>query len=215
MTPILIGAILLMKYNYVRFGNPFEFGFNYQLTVSIAKANTVTLGMLPAALYHFLFQQPDFSTNFPYFHMRSRTLELYPRYNYNGRLIGILNYPLTWAMFLFPFKERKKDKFKHTLLLSLIIIPIILIFLNMCLAGSHYRYTADVLMSLLLAGMIVMFNILNRMKELSEKLYKRAYIVTAAVLFLTFMVGFLMMYCNETANLMKEYAFMSRIFYKG
>ncbi len=215
ITPVIVGAILIMIYNYVRFENPFEFGFNYQLTVSIAKANTITFAMIPAAIYHFFFQQPDFSTHFPYFHMRSRTLELYPRYNYNGRLIGVFYYPLTWGFMLIPFTDRKKDKFKHTFSVSLAGFAIVLAFVDMCKAGAHYRYTADILMPLLMVGIIVVFDILNRLKAVSEKLYKRAYIMTAVIFFLTFVVGFLMMFCNETENLMNTYAHMSRIFYKG
>ena len=215
ITPVLLGAIMLMYYNYDRFDNPFEFGFNYQLTVSIAKANTIKLSMIPAALYHFFFQQPDFSTNFPYFHMRSRELELYPRYNYNGRLIGILNYPLTAFGLLLPFADKKKDKFKSAFLYSLAGTAVLLAFVDMCKAGTNYRYTADILMPLLIVGVAAMFGILDRLKEHSPGLYKKAYVLAAAVLFLTFMLGFLMMYCNESANLMKKYAFMSRFFYKG
>ena len=76
-------------------------------------------------------------------------------------------------------------------------------------------HITDILMPLLLVGVIVVFDILNRLKESSEKLYKRAYVMIAVIFFLTYMMGFLMMYCNETANLMKNYAYMSRIFYKG
>lgn len=215
ITPVIVGAVIIMIYNYVRFENPFEFGFNYQITVSIAKANTITIAMVPATIYHFFFQQPDFSTNFPYFHMRSRALELYPRYNYNGRLIGVFYYPLTLGFTLIPFMDRKRDKFKHTFTLTLAALAILLSFVDMCKAGAHYRYTADILMPLLLVGVIVVFDILNRLKESSEKLYKRAYVMIAVIFFLTYMMGFLMMYCNETANLMKNYAYMSRIFYKG
>ena len=91
----------------------------------------------------------------------------------------------------------------------------LLAFVDMCKAGTNYRYTADILMPLLIVGIAAMFGILDRLKEHSPGLYKKAYVLAAAVLFLTFMLGFLMMYCNESANLMKKYAFMSRFFYKG
>ncbi len=215
IAPVILGAIGLMYYNYIRFESPFEFGFNYQVTVSIAKANTMTVGMIPPMIYHFFFQQPDFSTHFPYLHMRSRELELYPRYNYNGRLIGILNYPLIPTVSLIPFTSRKKDKFRAAFIISLSAICLVLAFVDMCKAGSHYRYTADILMPLLIVGIVVIFDILGRVGSISKRAYRYAYAFTAAILFLTFMVGFLMMFCNESANLMKDYAFMSRIFYHG
>ena len=215
ITPVLLGAIVLMIYNYKRFDNPFEFGFNYQVTVSIAKANTVTIDMIPAMIYHFFFQQPDFSTHFPYLHMRSRTLEMYPRYNYNGRLIGILNYPLVPVASLIMFIDRKKDKFRHAFLVSLSAVCMILAFVDMCKAGAHYRYTADILMPLLIIGVVVAFEIAGRIKSVSQKAYNKAYILLAIIFILTFITGFLMMFCNESANLMKSFAFMSRYFYSG
>ena len=213
--PVLIGAVLIMMYNYVRFGSAFEFGFNYQLTVSMAKANTITIGMLPGMIYHYFFQQPDFSTNFPYFTMRNRALELYPRYNYNGRIIGMFCYPLTWGIFLLPFTDKKKDKFRTAFTLALTALAFVLTFVDMCKAGVHYRYTADIMMPLLMVGIITIFDILDKSKKSSQSFYGKAYVCAAAVLAVTFIVGFLMMFCNETANLMGDYAFVSRIFYKG
>lgn len=207
-TPVVIGAVLIMIYNYLRFENPFEFGFNYQLTVSMAEANTITLSMLPAALYHYFVQQPRVSSIFPYIEIKGHSLEAYSRYTYVGRTMGILNYPLTWGLFFAPFavsKKDKKDKFKSFFLGVITVTALILAFVDMCTAGSHYRYTADILMPLLLVSIVVVFNILQMLKSAPAKIYNLAYIFTILAMSATVIIGYLMIFANESEKLMKQY----------
>jgi len=204
--PIMIGAALIMSYNYARFESPFEFGFNYQLTVSIAKANTVTIDMLPSCIYHYYFQQPDFSTNFPYITIRQRALNSYPRYNYNGRIMGVFSYPVTLGLFLLPFCDRKKNKFKHTFLLTLTSIAIILSFIDMCKAGAHYRYCADILAFLILVSLVFIYEILDRIKKLSHRSYSCSYVLAVLAMFVSALMGYYLIFSNESRSLMKNYA---------
>ena len=44
--PLLIGAAIIMKYNAARFDSPFQFGSVYQLTISNAKANKLSLARI-------------------------------------------------------------------------------------------------------------------------------------------------------------------------
>lgn len=205
--PIMIGAIIIMAYNYMRFESPFEFGFNYQLTVSIAKANTVTIDMLPACIYHYYFQQPDFTTNFPYISIRQKAFNCYPRYNYNGRVMGIFSYPITLGLFLLPFSDRKKDKFKHTFLITLTSIAVILSFVDMCKAGSHYRYCADILAFMILAALVFIFDVLNRIKELSGRSYRYGYVLTIALMLVTSLIGYYLIFSNEDRCLINNFAY--------
>lgn len=203
--PVIIGAALIMIYNYRRFDNPFEFGFNYQLTVSIAKANTITLAMIPATLYHYFIQQPNFTTKFPYFEMKSRTLENYSRFSYTARTMGILNYPLTWGIFLLPFNLRKKDKFKTAFLLTFAGLTLIMAFIDMCKAGSHYRYTTDILMPIAIIAIVGLFNGLAKLKNVSKRAYVSAYISIALVMLVTIVIGYLMIFTNERRMLLNSY----------
>ena len=204
--PILIGAVLIMSYNYARFESPFEFGFNYQLTVSIAKANTVTIDMLPSCIYHYYFQQPDFSTNFPYITIRQKALNSYPRYNYNGRIMGVFSYPVTLGLFLLPFSDRKKNKFKHTFILTLAGIAIVLSFIDMCKAGAHYRYCADVLAFFILVSLVMIYEVLDRIKQISNRSYGCAYALAVLSMFVSALMGYYLIFSNESRSLMKNYA---------
>ena len=58
-------------------------------------------------------------------------------------------------------------------------------------------------------------DITENIPEDVQKAYNKAYILLAIIFILTFITGFLMMFCNESANLMKSFAFMSRYFYSG
>lgn len=95
--PVLMGAIALMSYNYLRFGDPFEFGFTYQLTVSNASANGISAKYIPAAIYHYFFQLPKIEGQFPFVEMSNETLQPYPRYTYTNWSIGAFSYPAVWG----------------------------------------------------------------------------------------------------------------------
>ena len=53
-------------YNYQRFGNPFEFGFRYQLAGPGQSRVDLSLGHLLPGLFHFLLAPPEFSSVFPW-----------------------------------------------------------------------------------------------------------------------------------------------------
>lgn len=210
-TPLVMGAVMLMIYNYKRFDNPFEFGFNYQLTVSIAKANTFSLSMIPATIFHYFIQQPNINTNFPFIEIKSRTLDTYHRYNYNGRTMGILNYPIAWGLFLTPVFIRKRDKFKTAFMVTFAAAALLMAFIDMCKAGSHYRYTIDILMPIILAATVAVFDCLSVLKGISKKAYILFYVFVSAMMVITICVGFFMMFANEKGRLIDDFTLTCRL----
>lgn len=202
-TPVIIGAVLIMVYNYLRFDNPFEFGFNYQMTVSIAKANTITLSMIPAAVYHYFIHPPKVTGNFPYIELKKYSLDYYTRYNYIGRNMGVLNYPLIFGIFLYPFSDDRENKFKRYFISGLITTTLILSFVDMCKAGVHYRYTADILMPLALASLVIVFNVIEKIEQISYKYYKWSYAIAAFAMAASVVVGYLAIFANENHTLLK------------
>ncbi len=210
-TPVLMGAVLIMLYNYLRFDSPFEFGFNYQLTVSIAKANTITLGMVPAALYHFYIQQPKIHSSFPYIEIKTYALDSYSRYSYAHKTMGVLNYPIINAVFLYPFavNKDKKDRFKKYFTIAVIACAVLLSFIDMCKAGSHYRYTIDILFTLVIAALIIVFELLAKIEEIMPKKYSRAYILTAVIMGISISLGYLMIFANENNFLLDNFPMLA------
>lgn len=212
--PIFIGAALIMAYNNARFENPFEFGFNYQLTVSKAKANTIKLSLIPATLYHYFFQQPSFNSSFPYIGIAKNEMGSYTRFNYAGRTMGIFSYPLTWGAFLLPFAPKTDDKIKHRVLYALPCAVVLMAFIDMCKAGAHYRYTADILFPALLFALIVIFDVLANIRKRSDREYKAAYAFTAAAMVITIIIGILLIFANEGNTMLGDYANAAEFFRK-
>lgn len=204
--PVVIGAALIMSYNYSRFGSVMEFGFNYQLTVSRAQANTIKLSMIVPALYHFFFQQPKFNSSFPYIELQTNALRSYTRYNYAGVTMGVFSYPMTWGMALLPFMLNKKNKIKTLMISSLAVCSFLMAFIDMCKAGSHYRYTTDIAFIVLLVSVTAIFNIGSWLRERSEKAYKIYFAMTAAAMLATIILGTLVMFANEGGTMICDYA---------
>ncbi|MBI3590647.1 MAG: hypothetical protein HY094_04625 [Candidatus Melainabacteria bacterium] len=65
-----ICLMIIGIYNYLRFGNPLEFGFKYQLGVTnlFIKLSPLAIEHLPSNFYFYLFHSPLFNSTFPYFH---------------------------------------------------------------------------------------------------------------------------------------------------
>ena len=61
-----VAALLLMAYNFKRFGSPFDFGANYNLTTNDMTKRGIELGRIPFAVFTYLFQLPNLSAVFPY-----------------------------------------------------------------------------------------------------------------------------------------------------
>ena len=209
--PVILGAAAIMAYNYARFASPFEFGFTYQITVSAANANKLLISYIPFMLYHYFLQPLDFKTHFPYFDMPKISLAGYPRYTYIAYSMGALNYPVMWGSLFLPYAVKKEDKFKANFTLTLFISVFIVAFLNMCKAGVHYRYIADILLPLGIVSIIVLFKIAGIAVKSTYRFRSGYYIVLSVLFLLTIAVGFLMIFANENEFYMNDYALITQI----
>lgn len=209
--PVALGAAGLMIYNYLRFSSPFEFGFTYQLTVSEAAANTLTLAYIPAAIYHYFLQMPAFDSRFPYIDINWTGLPVYPRYTFVYCSVGALAFPASWGIFLLPAVDKKKDKFKTAFILTFLFSAILLSFIDMCKAGILYRYTADILTPILFVGLITLFDIINMLEKAPKRVYATAYIIAAFALAVTIAEGYLFIFSNEYEIFINDYAALTEI----
>lgn len=207
--PVIAGAVILMVYNYARFENPFEFGFNYQLTVSRAQANTIKLSLIPAAIYHFFVQQPIFISSFPYMKIERNSLDSYTRYSYTGVTMGVFSYPLTWALAFLPCLRRSgKDahKFKFDMIASLTAAALVMAFIDMCKAGMHYRYTVDILFILTMIAVVMTFRAMRDIKKRLPDLYATFYAAAALAMTATIIIGGVLIFANEGNTMIEDFA---------
>ncbi len=144
--PVLLAVLLSFYYNYVRFGNPLDFGTAYQLTVadtSLYKLNVA--GIIPS-IYHYFIQNFKFTTQFPFVDFNYVNLGNYNGYVYVDSGLGIFAYPFTLILLLSPLAFRSKSfSCKKKILLSVAIVSLfVTAFADFCLGGVIFRYTADI-----------------------------------------------------------------------
>jgi len=100
LTPLILTAISLSWYNYIRFGSIFEFGHRYQLTGPALTANyediSSTEYIIPN-IYTYIFRLPSIHQEFPFFTILKIKQNMWPffirlpeYYNYTEPSAGIL-----------------------------------------------------------------------------------------------------------------------------
>ncbi len=152
----LCGAAVVMTFNYLRFGSPFDFGANYQLTVCDISKNTLTASLIPQAFNHYVIQAPVFLPEFPYVNPSYIKLE-YGRYMYLDYNVGLIFFPATLGLAAGPLFARygKKDWAKFTTFIAGAAAIAFVIFVDFCKAGVNMRYLYDFLPLAVMLGTIL------------------------------------------------------------
>lgn len=66
IVPFLVVGLLVLAYNAARFGSPFDFGANYNLTTNDMTHRGFHADRIPFGLYAYLFQPPVLGSQFPF-----------------------------------------------------------------------------------------------------------------------------------------------------
>lgn len=66
MVPFLAVGVAVLAYNAARFGSPFDFGANYNLTTNDMTHRGFHFDRIPFGLYAYLFQPPSLGSQFPF-----------------------------------------------------------------------------------------------------------------------------------------------------
>ncbi len=169
--PYILVAAGVMWYNNARFGSPFDFGANYNLTTNDMTGRGFNVERCGLALFTYFFQPPNLSATFPFLFSTSI------KTNYLGVTItepmfgGIFaTIPLLWLVFLIPaVRKYFKDK-------RLIWISGICIFLGLFIgvfdaqgAGLLQRYVSDFAYLPCLAAIIVFLVLCERSRGSRRK----------------------------------------------
>ncbi len=163
IAPYLIVGFGIMWYNAARFGSPFDFGSNYNLTTNDMTSRGWASGRLLPALFAFFLQTPATVGTFPYLQACSFDT------TYMGQTIKEVTFggvfacmPVLWLLVFTPraIRMRVKQKSTHTvagvmgvLLASAIVVALA----DAEMAGILQRYYADFSVMLLLIAVLVVF----------------------------------------------------------
>ena len=151
--PVIAGIIMMLAYNNFRFGNPFDFGENYQLTISNISSLKVDITLLPVSVFYYFFQPFSMSPTFPYFKMIAYPIDNYEIFRNIELNAGIMNIPfflagllLVWGTLTFVRKghpgRTARIEFSAYALVTLAVTFVIAWF-DFCRGCTAVRYTAD------------------------------------------------------------------------
>ena len=189
--PYLVIGILLMMYNYVRFGSPLDFGANYNLTTNDMTKRGFVIGRIPLGIFYYLFNPLNLSLKFPF------VIREYVATNYLGRTIyedmsaGFLvaNLLCLFGVFIYKFKKDIKNRNLYNIGFWGIIFSLIIIVADTEMAGILPRYICDFAFLIYLATAIVLFTLLSKENHL-ETLNKLIFIAFVFALFYNFFLLF-------------------------
>lgn len=160
---ILIGSIQIF-YNYIRFGNPLDFGIQYSLTINDFTASQYHTHFALIGFFNFLLRTPTFSESFPFF-TADGALTFQPQGYYflaTGAALGIIWKALPVLAYGKSLKAYRavqntnKRMYALMILVVCIICPSIIIF-SIWESGFANRYSVDFAWQIILGALIICF----------------------------------------------------------
>lgn len=187
IAPFIIFAIFIMYYNHARFGSPFDFGANYNLTTNDMTKRGFRLGRIGLGLFSYLVQSPVVSTKFPYIS------SVYFYNNYMGRTISESLYGGIFAchiilfanIFIFKLKNKLKEKGLFAFCLSSIIFSIIIVIMDTEMAGLLARYVTDFSWFMWLSCVIIVLSIVELVNKKGDISITKALYTIIVICFIT------------------------------
>ncbi len=173
--PVAAALAVSMAYNKMRFGSFFDFGTDYQLTVSDTSLYSVGLFGLVPSVFHYFLQNLTFIAEFPFVSFNYVAAQDIGRYVYIDSGLGIFAMPFMLTLLLCPVVFRKKSFGINRKILfgfALFSLPLTA-FLNFCLGGVIFRYTADLsLVAAFLAGVVALETADSVLMQFGQKGYR-------------------------------------------
>ena len=143
--PYILVGISLMIYNNIRFGNPFEFGLKYQLTVCNANELKNRFSTIFIGLFTNFLMPPCFINVLPFIQKISNHPSFYGYYYLEDMIGGLFAIcPLCLITFyIIKFNKKDYDKKIKVIVNSLLIVGLVMAVLSIMIAGSCQRYLID------------------------------------------------------------------------
>ena len=180
--PYIIVAALLMYYNAARFGSPFDFGANYNLTTNDMTHRGFHLDRLPFGLFTYLLQPPEISGRAPF--MTSVTLST----AYQGTTIaetmygGFFWFNLITAALLFYGNARAFLRKRGLALFCALsaILALVVVCADIQMAGILQRYGCDFGLFFTLPAVIIALALHEKLDLCQRRLQKSRPVLAAA-----------------------------------
>ena len=170
--PFVLVAAGLMWYNAARFGSPFDFGANYNLTSNDMTKRGFSAARIGPAILYYLFAPNPMSATFPYL----STIQ--PVTNAVGLTIVEQHYgglfacfPFLWIFALLPLLRRRLAKKRLWGIVGWVLFSALtLSVLDAQMAGILYRYQMDFALPVMFAGAVCWLAAENAMEDVRTAL---------------------------------------------
>ena len=165
--PFIAVAAVAMWYNYARFGSPFDFGANYNLTTNDMTKRGMVLGRTGLGIFTYFFQPMRIDAQFPFIN------DFDPATIYQG--ITITEKQMGGAFMMFPIlffsiaglfkKNLFEDKKVYRLMVASLASALIVAVLDTQMAGILMRYFTDFIWLIALPSVITIFAMYDKLTE--------------------------------------------------
>ena len=159
--PYVVIGVLLMVYNQVRFGSPFDFGVAHQLTVyDTSYFKLTSISKLPTVIQNGLLKLPRTSINFPFLELPDVGIG-YHGYLFAMAGIGVFAYPFIWAFVGVPVtvKNSLKGSKDKAFVIATTIMALVLCYTTIVMGGASFRYSLDFGWAFAIPSIFVVFAI--------------------------------------------------------
>ncbi len=189
LVPLVLVGGIIAYYNIIRFGSITEFGQTWQLTVGDIHYYAVKIRLFPQAIYHYFFEMPVTSYEFPWFRVNKSFINSSGNYMYGTVSAGVFAMPIVWGVIFI----KKPGRMYRMVVASVMIASLLTAFLDFCYGGISERYVCDITASLALLGGICLINYMGDLKEATRSIEVR---ISSIICFLTYIIAV----CNVFSN---------------
>lgn len=191
--PYLTVGMLLMYYNYIRFGSIFEFGASYQLTIndmSNLRNRYMVIGM---GLICNLLSIPNFIPSFPFLYNHNNLTTFYGYYYIENMIGGLfILVPICLSIFgLYKIFKHSKNKELFYFISIFTLVGLLICVISIMMGGSMQRYMVDYAWILIVAGICAFIEMYHMYKsDEAKNILKRILgILTIYIIIINFCSG--------------------------
>ncbi|MBR4207105.1 MAG: hypothetical protein IKQ88_00785 [Lachnospiraceae bacterium] len=189
--PFVLIAALLMVYNALRFSDPLQFGFRYNMTFNSGYKNDFSLSTALISFYYYLFKPQALSPDFPFLVTSalsevewSNPEDLANEIARGGLFITVPFMLLAFGALCINKKEKDSAIRKRELLsLLCLVFAFVMVFTDGGKGGLNPRYKLDFV---LLFGLPAFFTVLKLSEYAAKKGEKLQHMIRGVYMLLTF-----------------------------
>ena len=155
--PYIVVAAGLMYYNCIRFGSPFDFGANYNLTTNDMTVRGFNFERCGTAVFNYLIQMPSYTSAYPFLQESG----------FNTGYMGVNIYEPTYggvffaqpfvllSLMLYKRRGQLRKNRAYAAAMLLFVSGILVALVDAQMAGILHRYFADFTLMFYLAALIL------------------------------------------------------------